>query len=211
MRKIILHPGQRFGKWTILKDVASGSSNSTGRYLCECDCGTVREVASYSLRMGLSSSCRCHMTGNTRHGLCRHPLFRVWGGMKERCYRPSSNSFQYYGAKGIAVCDAWRIDFRSFYRWAVTHGYRRGLTIERIDNDGNYEPSNCRWATTKEQARNCRRNHLVTYQGKTLPIVVWCDELGLKYDVIKQRLTKLKWTPKRAFTTPVRTLRIRRD
>jgi len=208
MRKIILTAGKSFGKWTVLEDATSSSPSQSGQYRCECECGTIRIVSSYSLRKGLSLSCGCDMIGNTQHGLCYHPLFRVWGGMKDRCYYEGCCSFKYYGARGITVCDEWKNDFKAFYDWAIGNGYIKGLTIERKNRHGNYEPSNCCWATMKVQNRNCSRNHLVTYQGRTMPLVSWCDELHLSYSVVNQRLTKLNWTPKEAFQTPVRKMRI---
>jgi hypothetical protein len=146
------------------------------------------------------------MIGNTRHGLSSHKLFKVWSGIKYRCYREKSEGFKNYGMRGIRMCEAWLMSFKSFYDWAVSNGWKKGLTVERIDNDGDYSPENCVLATMRVQSRNCRRNRHITYHGKTMPLICWCDELGLKYDIVSQRLNALKWTVEMAFERPVRKL-----
>lgn len=213
MRKIILNPGQEFGKWTVLEFVPceGGPTRQRRKYLCRCVCGTIRKVYAARLHADQSGGCGCKKPGHITHGKSSHPLFRVWATMKSRCYNKRHDKFGYYGAIGIGVCDEWRSDFKAFFDWALANGYSQGLTIERKNGRGNYEPSNCCWATMKAQTRNTSRNHLVTYRGRTMPLVCWCDELGLAYSTIKCRLNKLHWTPERAFETPIRKLRIRGD
>lgn len=119
------------------------------------------------------------------HGLGNHKLYNVWCSMKERCANKHNKSYKNYGERGIKVCDEWRNDFKAFYNWAMANGYTDGLTIDRIDNNGNYEPSNCRWASRRLQNRNYGRNHLITFNGETLCL---CDMAG-KYNIPRARLT----------------------
>ena len=129
--------------------------------------------------------------------------------MKGRCYYPSVNGYERYGGRGISVCDEWRDDFISFKDGAMAHGYNDELTIDRINVNGNYEPNNCRWVTQKVQSRNSRTNHLITYNNQTHCLIEWAEILGMPYTVIKNRITRLKWDAKRAFTEPVHQEKVR--
>lgn len=120
--------------------------------------------------------------------------------MMKRCYDPSDKSWKYYGAQGIAVAEEWH-RYAAFKAWALSHGYQDNLTLDRVDYAGNYGPDNCRWITIQEQQRNKRSNKWVTYKGETKPLVVWTDELGLNYYLIRSRL-RYGWTVERAFETP---------
>lgn len=110
------------------------------------------------------------------HGLSGTRLHRIWKNMKSRCYNPNYHKYPDYGARGITLCDEWRDDARAFMDWARAHGYADDLTIERIDNDGDYSPENCRWATNAEQARNKRNNRLLTAFGETKPVPAWAED-----------------------------------
>ena len=110
--------------------------------------------------------------------------------MKNRCYRPKTQSYKSHGARGVTVCDEWLHDFQAFYDWAMANDYADNLTIDRIDVNGNYEPSNCRWTTPKEQANNTRRNRLITYNGKKQTLQQWADEIGIKRQTIEKRLER---------------------
>ena len=129
-------------------------------------------------------------------------LYGIWAKIKERCRDESCARYKDYGGRGIDVCDEWATDFDGFADWAKANGYKRGLTIDRMDNDGNYEPDNCQWITRREQNRNKRTNKMVTYMGETKPLVVWCEELGLRYDPIHNRIDK-GWDVELAFKTPL--------
>ena len=129
---------------------------------CVCDCGNEIDVRAQGLVDSNTRSCGCLnkekvIERSTTHGLFYTRLHRIWSGMKQRCYYCKDKHYQYYGVRGITICDEWRNNFKVFYDWAITHGYSDELTIDRINNDGNYEPSNCRWATNSEQQLNKRR------------------------------------------------------
>ena len=138
-----------------------------------------------------------------KHGGKGTRLYRIWQQMKNRCHNPKTSRFKDYGGRGITVCDEWKNDFQAFYNWAMANGYSDDLTIDRIDNDGNYEPSNCRWATELEQVNNSRHNHMVTYQGRTQSLSDWGRSLGIPFHVLSHRINTYEWDVERAFTTPV--------
>ncbi len=122
------------------------------------------------------------------HNGRRTPLYRIWCAMKERCNNPHNKRFSRYGARGIRVCEEWSISFNAFREWAISNGYKKGMTIDRIDNEKGYEPSNCRWATIAEQNRNYSRNHLITFDGETLCVTDWANKLGINQATILYRL-----------------------
>lgn len=158
MGKLIDLTGQRFGRLVVLGRDGSDKYGSA-LWRCRCNCGNEVLVTSSNLRR--TNSCGCLRRElvtkrDTAHGQRFTRLYRVWQGMKTRCNTPSSTSYRWYGARGITVCDEWMNNFESFRSWALTHGYRDDLTIDRINVDGNYEPDNCRWATVAEQQHNKR-------------------------------------------------------
>jgi len=121
--------------------------------------------------------------------------------MVQRCTNPKAAHYRNYGARGISICTEWR-DFKTFHAWAIANGWAEGLEIDRRDNNGNYEPSNCRWVTHAENNLNKRTNRLVTYAGQTKTLKEWSDLTGLRYKTIQGRLDILKWDTEKALTTP---------
>lgn len=130
----------------------------------------------------------------------RHPLYKIWAGIKRRCYNRHERNFERYGGRGIVLCERWQ-DYANFKADMVS-GYAPGLSIERKENDGNYEPGNCTWATRKEQCRNRRSSCLITYRGKTRTAVEWSEIIGMPYYRLHQRIQKLGWSVERAMTAP---------
>ena len=152
--------GQRFGTLTAVKPCGI-NKNRKVLWECICDCGKQSIVVGQDLRRGKTKSCGCHGCSNhgvTKHNLSNTRIYRIWNGMKNRCMNPTQSSYRYYGGRGISVCDEWINSFDKFKNWAYANGYSDELTIDRIDVNGNYEPSNCRWVTMKEQATNKRKS-----------------------------------------------------
>ena len=133
----------------------------------------------------------------------RTRLYVIWCHMIERCYNPHFQAFGNYGGRGIRVCDEWRNCFVAFREWAMTNGYDDKLTLDRIDNDGNYEPSNCKWSTVREQSNNRRTSRLITYRGETKTMMQWAETIGMPYDTFKRRLY-YGWSVDKAIETPMR-------
>lgn len=132
----------------------------------------------------------------------RDRVYCIWKHMKDRCYNPNFKHYGHYGGRGITVCDEWRKDFNSFYEWAISNGYDDSLTLDRKDVNGNYDPTNCRWATRREQMLNTRRNHYLTYDGETLTVNEWAEKLGMKQNTLLCRIRR-GWSVERALTTRV--------
>lgn len=192
----------KVGRWTLLYAEAAKLAKLTNltKIVCRCDCGTVRAVVFGSLKRKHkgSRSCGCILK-ESRTGISSHPLYYKWHQMLDRCENPSNTSWKNYGQRGIKVCERWR----NFVNFCADIGEKPdGLTLERIDNDGDYCPENCRWASRKEQADNTRRNWLFTFQGETLNLKQWCKRLCVPYDRTKQRLY-LGWSFEDAVSIPV--------
>lgn len=199
--------GLKFGRLTVLEKTGRMVSRHA-LYRCQCDCGNEALATSRNLRKSHGTrSCGCWKVESiqrrsTKHGNARvsGPTreYRAWASMVQRCYDPAWHRYRDYGARGITVCDRWRLA-KGFEHFLADMGQcRAGLQLERIDNHGHYEPSNCRWATIREQQRNKRTNFLVTLNGETKPLVAWCEERGLNYFTVWSRIRVLGWIVERA-------------
>lgn len=127
-------------------------------------------------------------------------LYGIWNHIKTRCLKKYDDRYKDYGGRGITICKEW-LDYENFYNWAINNGYKNNLSIDRINNNGNYEPCNCRWATPKEQSQNTRRNRLIEYNGQKKCLALWAEELKMSYELIRSRLRR-SWTIEEALTTP---------
>jgi hypothetical protein len=203
-----------FGRLTV-KKFSHISRGGQSYWVCICTCGKEKTARSSHLKSGSVRSCGClarECSSKTAksvlagkyckitHNKTHTRVFSIWTAMRARCKNPNSISYKNYGGRGIIVCKEWDSNFITFYNWAMNNGYNDNLTIDRIDNNGNYEPSNCKWSTKKEQANNRRDCHYITYKDKTLTVVQWEEYLGFKRNLISQRLSR-GWSEKRALET----------
>lgn len=185
--------GQRFGRLTVIKlDKYSPKSHGT-RWLCKCDCGKQKSILASCLKKGLTTSCGCFSSEQKSkrtktHGFGNEDrLYRIWSSMKSRCYSHADRNFKRYGARGIRICPEWRTDFLKFREWSIANGYQDGLSIDRIDNNGEYSPDNCRWADRTTQSNNRRTNVFITYRGETHTIAEWALITGIKAATLASR------------------------
>ena len=134
-------------------------------------------------------------------------LCTIYDHMRNRCYKENDNSFKYYGKRGIIICDEWLNNRKSFYKWAIQSGYKEHLTLDRIDVNGNYEPSNCRWITMQEQNNNKINNRYLTYKGKTMTFSQWEKQLGFRTGTLRDRIDRYGYSEKEAIEKPIKNKR----
>lgn len=197
--------GQRFGRLVVEEIIKKGAY-----WLCKCDCGNTKIAKCSSLLKGKTKSCGClYKDKIVKHRMCNTLLYKSYKNMVTRCFNKSCKAYEDYGGRGITVCEEWlgTSGSKNFITWAISSGYNELLTIDRIDVNGNYEPSNCKWATRKEQNNNKRNNHLITYNNETYNLSQWAERLNIKRATLANRLIKRKWSIEKALTTPVRKLR----
>lgn len=206
MKKIDL-AGQKIGRLTIKKE-AGRDKRGELLWECECECGnTIIALSSNLRKANHTTSCGCYRKENAKnisvtHGQTGTPLYNVWAGMKRRCYQKKGKDYYLYGGRGISMCKEWKADFNAFFEWAKKTGYKKGLSIDRIDTNGDYSPKNCRWVTNKQQANNKRNNRLLTYKGETHTMKEWSEKIGLNYNTLHNRL-RAGWPAERALTEGV--------
>lgn len=135
-------------------------------------------------------------------GLTHHPIRTCYLGMKSRCSNPKNNRYKNYGARGIKVCEEWANDFMAFYNWSVDNGWAKGLSIDRIDSNGNYEPKNCRWVTEKVQQRNRSNNVIINHEGVSMTLIEWAEKTGISFSTLQQRYYIHKWPVEMLFIKP---------
>ena len=198
------YTGERFGMLTVL----SYSKTIKGHkyYKCQCDCGNIKDISGSHLVTGASKSCGCMVVKttikrSTTHGQSHTRLFSIWQGMKDRCYNSNSAVYKYYGKRGITISDEWKNDFSAFQKWSMEHGYSDDLSIERIDVNGNYDPSNCEWITLKDQAKNRTTSRYITINGITKQMIDWCKESPVTTTTVYKRIRD-GWNVIDALTKP---------
>lgn len=205
MVRLIDLTGKRFGR-LMVQSKADSSKGGQTRWVCLCDCGNSKTIVGMSLTRGATQSCGCiHrellQAEKTTHGGHGTPEYATWKSMKDRCFNPGATSFPHYGARGITVCDRWRDSFANFLA-DMGKKPTPQHSIERNDVNGNYEPSNCRWATNMEQHRNTRANHFLEFRGESLTIIGWSERLGIDARTIETRINRYGWTADRALSQP---------
>lgn len=197
MPKFIDLTGQTFDRLVVecLQEKRTSGKRERFYWKCKCKCGNVVLVRTDCLTSGLVRSCGCikkeqdriNLTKNHRHKMSGTRLYHEWVTMKQRCINPKNKRYADYGGRGIKVCDEWLNKPDDFFKWALENGYKDNLTIDRINNNGNYEPSNCRWTDIKTQCRNRRNNILVEYQGKMITLVELSEITGINYGCLNAR------------------------
>jgi hypothetical protein len=191
MARVGVAPGDVYGRLTAVC-VVGKDKYSNKIWKCTCSCGGNKDVNSMCLRQGLTQSCGCisrERPSHTKHGGRGTSLYKVWKTMRERCNTRSCSCYHNYGGRGIEICTLWN-DYSNFREWALSNGYDSNLTIDRINNNGNYEPENCRWATTKQQARNKRNTIYCLDNGISKPLAEIVEEHGVKYRTAWQRIRR---------------------
>lgn len=193
--------GEKFGKLTV-REFHHSDGNKT-YWVCDCDCGNTTVKNLHQVKYGRPSNCGCVPANHNRpkrnnvktHHMTGTKLYSIWERIRSRCFckNPSSRDYRDYAGRGITVCSEWE-SFENFHKWALDNGYKEGLSIDRIDNDGNYEPSNCRWVTMKDQVRNRRKTIWLTYNGEKKALSEWCEILGLNLKTCYGRLHNYGWT-----------------
>lgn len=184
--------GRKFNKLLVIKEVVA--RNGDRYFLCQCDCGNLTEVAMRHLKRGAIKGCGCQKgIGNFKHGYKGDRIYGIWKKMRERCYSSTNQAYPYYGGRGIKICDEWNNPI-TFVEWALSNGYKDDLTIDRINNNGNYEPCNCRWTTMVVQSNNRRDNVRYFFNGAemTIPDIcrsldIWEERFFLYYQVGKMK------------------------
>lgn len=205
MRSFERLDGKRFGRlrvWAYHGKVRTGAT-----WLCECDCGGLIVVPTSSLKGGYTKSCGCYgreHPSHRIHGGGKSQLYIVWKSMRERCNTPSCSSYPNYGGRGISVCKEWN-EYSAFRMWAISHGYKQGLTIDRRNNSLGYSPENCRWTDYITQANNRRNTVYVEFLGQQIPLAEAARLVGKKYSLVHNRISR-GWSAYDALTRPVKIL-----
>lgn len=218
MKKLDL-VGQRFGKLVVVEFAGIKYYNgkpARTQWLCQCDCGGTITTIGSSLKRGVVNSCGCakkeaaikRAEKKVKSDLNSERLYNIWKGMKQRCYYENGKTYDYYGGRGIKVCDEWKNNYFAFKEWAYSNGYdenapEKKCTIDRIDVNGDYCPENCRWVDWITQSYNRRSNRMVEYNGELKSLFEWSNITGINATVLYSRIFILKWDIHRAFTQPL--------
>lgn len=185
--------GNKFGRLTVIERHGISKSKKA-LWKCICDCGGFAIVTTQDLKNGHTKSCGCLKIEEVKkrsktHGMSNNNLFFVWFAIKDRCFNQNNKKYKHYGGRGITVCDEWKNDFQAFYDYVsqLPHFDEEGYSIDRINNNGNYEPGNVRWATKTEQANNRNNTIVLTIDKETHTLPEWSRILGVKYNTLYYR------------------------
>ena len=209
MGKLIDLTGKRYGMLYVEKRVGS-NKHGQPLWLCKCDCGNTIIISGQPLRKGFSQSCGCYKDylnkmglRNKKHGMFGTRIYTIWAHMIQRCENPNDAKYKIYGERGINVCKEWH-DLNVFYQWALNNNYSDNLSIDRIDVNGNYEPSNCRWADRITQENNRRNNRIFTIDGVTHTVTEWARLYNKRPALVIQRINIYGYSIIDALTIPVK-------
>ena len=208
--------GKKFGRLTVIEKREPNKKRKTSMWLCRCECGNEKIIASHDLKHG-TLSCGCMLKENResfknkyRNGKKINAkntrILRIYNHMKQRCYNSNNSSYKNYGGRGITICKEWLENYYEFEKWSLENGYEDTLTIDRIDTNKGYSPKNCRWATYKQQANNERTNHILEIDGIKHTVQEWSEIYKIKPNTIIYRI-KRGWNVKRAVKEPVKSRR----
>ncbi len=190
--------GKTIGRLTVLhrgEDKVASNGRHRTMWVCRCSCGNVVTVQADSLneKHGNTRSCGCLASEIARnnhitHGDSSSALYDVWRGMKTRCLNAENVAYSNYGGRGIKLCEDWENSYESFMNWSMENGYQNGMSIDRIDNDGGYNPQNCRWTSSKEQANSRRTNRVIEYNGESHTLTQWAEILHINPKTLFSRI-----------------------
>lgn len=202
--------GQKFGRLTAVRR-GENTKDGHAQWICRCACGKTVIVLARYLKSGHTRSCGCLQAEkasfaasrrNVTHGESAAPLYHVWQSMRARCNNPKHRNFSNYGGRGIKVCEEWDRSYTAFRDWAQRSGYRKGLQLDRLNNNGGYSPLNCRWITPKGNSNNRRTSRYLEYNGERKSVAEWAAEKGISYQTLYSRITD-GWTVEKALTVPI--------
>lgn len=190
--------GEKIHSLTIIKELEERNKFGSKQWLCKCDCGNIKVYSTSALNVVKGCGCR-----KKEHGYSQTKLYKTYQRMKNRCYNKKFPHYEIYGGRGIKICNEWLNDFVKFKDWSLNNGYKEGLSIDRINPDGNYEPNNCRWTTMFEQASNKRNNVFYTINGIIMTQTQWCRFYNIPVTNVRGRLNS-GWDIEKALTTPIK-------
>ena len=179
--------GMKFGSLTVLKPSGTITKRGSRNWICQCECGNIEETTYRKLKEYPIKKCsKCRSKSFKAKSISNSGLYHTYKDMIRRCYNPKSRNYRLYGERGIEVCPEWQNSFETFMEWGIKSGYQEHLTIERIDVNGNYEPSNCTWIPRGEQGINRRVTHFIIYKGEKMPITWLADKVNVSVPTIRK-------------------------
>jgi hypothetical protein len=190
MGKYIDLTGRVFGEWTVVERSDKVLKDKNVRWLCRCSCGNMVCVNGNSLRSGRSTKCVHCVEPYSKTKYTKDPIKIIFVGMKQRCYYEKHTKYSHYGGRGIKIHQAWLDNPEEFYNWAYDNGYQKGMSIERVDGDKNYEPANCKFINRDEQQKNKRNTIKITIGGQTKILSEWCKVYKVNRNTIKSRVDR---------------------